>query len=177
MRQSDPPVVLAAGRLHRQKGFDVLLRAFATARAHLNCRLIILGEGPDRKDLLALARALDIGNDVALPGFTGNPFAFMARAAVFVLPSRWEGFPNALVEAMACGTPVIAADCPSGPHDILAGGRFGRLVPPENVEALATALVEMLSARPDTQQARVRAQEFSVAAATSRYLQVLEAAP
>src|SRR6201999_2607913 len=124
-----PPIVLAGGRLHRQKGFDVLLRAFAIARGQVACRLVMLGEGADRTALMAQAEQSGLGYDIDMPGFCDNPFALMARAGAFVLSSRWEGFPNALVEAMACGAPVIATDCPSGPHEILQGGEIAPLVP------------------------------------------------
>ncbi|HEY8948112.1 MAG TPA: glycosyltransferase [Rhizomicrobium sp.] len=169
-----PPIIVAAGRLHRQKGFDILLEAFALARAEVDCRLVILGEGPERAALLATAERLGLAYDIDMPGFAENPFPLMRRAGAFVLSSRWEGFPNALVEAMACGAPVIATDCPSGPREILGGGRYGTLVPPENAQALGRALVATLTSRPDTQISETRAQSFSVAAAATQYLDVLE---
>ena len=170
-----PPIILAAGRLHRQKGFDVLLKAFAVARSEIDCRLVILGEGAERDALARAGNELGLGYDIDLPGFVANPFALMARAGAFVLPSRWEGFPNALVEAMACGAPVVASDCPSGPQEILAGGRYGRLVAPEDSEALGRALIETLSLRPNTQASVARAQSFSIATAAAQYLDALEA--
>jgi glycosyltransferase involved in cell wall biosynthesis len=169
-----PPIVLAAGRLHRQKGFDILLEAFAIARAQVDCRLVILGEGQERVSLLAAAERLGLAYDIDMPGFAENPFPLMARAGTFVLSSRWEGFPNALVEAMACGAPVIATDCPSGPREILSDGRYGALIPPENPQALGLALIETLKARPDTRASQARAQSFSVPAAARQYLDVLE---
>lgn len=170
-----PPIVLAAGRLHRQKGFDTLIEAFARSRAQIDCRLVILGEGADRPLLERHAEHLGLSYDIDLPGFCDNPFALMARAGAFVLSSRWEGFPNALVEAMACGAPVIATDCPSGPNEILAGG-LAPLVPVDNAGALADALIATLKARPDTAATRMRAREFSITAAVGRYLSVLEQA-
>lgn len=172
--QKGPPIILAAGRLHRQKGFDVLLEAFAIARGEVDCRLVILGEGPERATLMATAERLGLAYDIDMPGFSDNPFPLMRRAGAFVLSSRWEGFPNALVEAMACGAPVIATDCPSGPREILRGGRYGTLIPPENAQALGRALIASLTARPDTQISETRAQSFSVAAAATQYLDVLE---
>ncbi|HEY7978834.1 MAG TPA: glycosyltransferase [Rhizomicrobium sp.] len=169
-----PPIILAAGRLHRQKGFDILLEAFAITRAQVDCRLVILGEGPERGALLASSERLGLAYDIDMPGFLDNPFPLMARAGAFVLSSRWEGFPNALVEAMACGAPVIATDCPSGPREILGGGRYGTLVTPENPQALGRALIATLTALPDTQISQTRAQSFSVAAAAAQYLDVLE---
>ncbi|OJU09709.1 MAG: hypothetical protein BGN85_11115 [Alphaproteobacteria bacterium 64-11] len=167
-----PPVILGVGRLHHQKGFDILLDAFAHARAQTDCRLVILGEGEERGRLEAQANALGLAYDIDMPGFCANPFALMARAGCFVLSSRWEGFPNALVEAMACGAPVVATDCPSGPAEILGG--LTPLVPVDDPRALGDAIVATLSGRPGTERLRARAQEFSVAAATARYLAVLE---
>jgi glycosyltransferase involved in cell wall biosynthesis len=169
-----PPIVLAAGRLHRQKGFDTLIRAFARTRGEIDCRLVILGEGEDRAALERQAQQLGLAYDIDLPGFCANPFALMARAGAFVLSSRWEGFPNALVEAMACGAPVIATDCPSGPREILEGA--APLVPVDDVETMAAALTATLRARPDTAATRARARGFSVSAAADRYLQLLERA-
>jgi len=169
-----PPIILAVGRLHRQKGFDVLLEAFAKARAEVDCRLVILGEGPERAALAAQSERLGLAYDIDMPGFCENPFPLMARAGAFVLSSRWEGFPNALVEAMACGAPVIATDCPSGPHEILDGGRIAPLVPVDDADALGRALLATLSSPPDTACAQLRAQMFSVSAAADQYLTALE---
>ncbi len=170
----NPPVILAAGRLHPQKGFDVLLDAFAQVRAQMNCRLIIVGEGEARGRLEARVDALDLAGDVDMPGFSDNPFALMARAGCFVLSSRWEGFPNALVEAMACGAPVVATDCPSGPREILGG--IAPLVPVGDARALGEAVLKTLRNRPSTAPLRERARSFSIAAATGRYMAVLEGA-
>jgi glycosyltransferase involved in cell wall biosynthesis len=167
-----PPVILGVGRLHHQKGFDVLLDAFAHARAQTDCRLVILGEGEARGRLQAQADALGLGYDIDMPGFCANPFALMARAGCFVLSSRWEGFPNALVEAMACGAPVVATDCPSGPREILGG--IAPLVPVDDAPALGRALLATLAGKPPVTRMRARAQEFSIGAATARYLAVLE---
>ncbi len=172
--RSNPPIVLAVGRLHRQKGFDTLIRAFAISRAQVDCRLVILGEGGERGLLQRQVERSGLSYDIDLPGFCANPFALMARAGAFVLSSRWEGFPNALIEAMACGAPVIATDCPSGPNEILQDA-IAPLVPVDDAAALAEALVATLRRRPDTLATRARAREFSVPAAVERYLQVLEA--
>lgn len=172
--QEGPPIVLAAGRLHRQKGFDTLIRAFAMARAEIDCRLVILGEGGERELLERQAEHTGLAYDIDLPGFVANPFALMARAGAFVLSSRWEGFPNALIEAMACGAPVIATDCPSGPREIMEGG-IAPLVPVDDAPALAWALIATLRRRPDTAVTQARAREFSIPAAVDRYLQVLDA--
>jgi glycosyltransferase involved in cell wall biosynthesis len=176
MAPGGPPVVLAAGRLHRQKDFPTLLRAFAQLRALRAARLVILGEGAERRQLERLARALRVEADVALPGFVENPYAWMARAAVFVLSSAWEGIGNVLVEALACGCPVVATDCPSGPAEILEQGALGPLVPVGDPAALAEAIRSVLELPPDRERLRARAARFSVDAAADRYLEVLLAA-
>jgi glycosyltransferase involved in cell wall biosynthesis len=137
-------VFVAAGRLQPQKDFATLLLAFSQVRAKRPARLLILGEGPERGELEALVQRLDIADDVSLPGSTGNPYAYFARATAFVLSSRWEGLPTVLIEALSCGVPVIATDCPSGPREILANGRYGPLVPVGDADALARAMESML---------------------------------
>jgi glycosyltransferase involved in cell wall biosynthesis len=166
------PGVLAAGRLIAQKGFDVLLEAFARLRRQRPARLLILGEGELRDVLLAQAQRLGIAQDVALPGFERNPFAAMRAASVFVLSSRFEGLPGVLIQAMACGARVVSTDCPSGPREVLEDGRWGALVPVDDVAALAEALAAALDQRqpPDV---RARAAEFSEERAVARYAQVL----
>jgi len=167
------PLIVAAGRLTRQKDYPMLLHAFALVRAHRPLRLIILGEGEARGELEALVRKLGLGDDVAMPGFVDNPFAWIRRSSLYVLSSDWEGFGNVLVEAMACGTPVISTDCPSGPAEILEKGLWGRLVPVGDVKALAEAMMATLdeSAYPDVVR---RAQNFNVEKAVEGYLRVLE---
>ena len=168
-----PPVILGAGRLTQQKDFPTLLRAFARVRQQRRVRLIILGKGPLRADLEALARTLGVAADVALPGFVDNPFAYMAHAAVFALSSAWEGLPGVLVEALAVGCPVVSTDCPSGPAEILAGGTYGRLVPVGDNPALAAALNATLDAPPPRDLLQGRAQAFSIDRVMDRYLEVL----
>jgi len=141
----DKPLIVSAGRLTKQKGYPFLLRAFARVRTTVPCRLVILGEGPDRASLERLASDLGIEADVSLPGFQDNPYAYMARAAVFTLSSLYEGFGNVLVEAMALGTPVVSTACPSGPDEIIREGISGLLVPTGDEEALAAAILRVLS--------------------------------
>jgi glycosyltransferase involved in cell wall biosynthesis len=166
-----PPVVLGAGRLVADKDFASLVCAVARLRRAREVRLVILGEGKaaDRDQLLALANELGCANDVDIPGFVHNPFAYMARAAVFALSSRLEGFGNVLVEAMACGCPVVSTDCRSGPDEILDGGRYGRLVPVGDSAALADALALTLTAPPPRELLIGRAQEFSIERAAIAY--------
>jgi glycosyltransferase involved in cell wall biosynthesis len=143
-RSNQPPVILGVGRHRPQKGFDTLLRAFARVRQETPARLVILGEGPERPNLERLASELGVAADVDMPGFDPNPFRYMRRAGVFVLSSRYEGLPNVLIQALACGCPVVSTDCPSGPSEILDGGRYGALVPVDDVEAMAGAIVRAL---------------------------------
>lgn len=136
------PIVLAVGRLSEQKGFDVLIKAHALA---LNQgapfhHVLIAGEGPDLTKLKALAAELGVSDTVTFPGFVSNPLSLMKQADLFVLPSRWEGFPLALCEAVLLGVPTIASDCISGPTEILEGGRFGDLVRVDDEQDLARAL-------------------------------------
>ena len=143
--EGEPPVILAVGALIPQKDYPNLLRAMARVRAERPARLIILGEGRERPSLEALVRELDLEDDVALPGFVRNPYAFMSRADVFALSSRWEGLPTVLVEALYCRARLVATDCPSGPREILDGGRHGRLVPTERDDLLAEGLLAALA--------------------------------
>jgi glycosyltransferase involved in cell wall biosynthesis len=134
------PVVLAVGRLTAQKDFPTLIRAFAQVRQGQPVCLVILGEGPDRLSLESLIKELCMEEDVQLPGFVENPYAYMSRASLFVLSSRWEGLPTVLIEALYCGVPVISTDCPSGPREILANGKYGALVPVESPTVLAETI-------------------------------------
>ena len=173
------PVIVAIGRLTEQKDFTTLLRAFATMRSRIDARLMILGEGKLRAELTALAQSLTLGTeDFEMPGFVANPFAYLARAALFVLSSRWEGLPGVLIEALACGTPVVSTDCPSGPREILEGGRWGPLVPVGDVEALAQAMAEVLATpRATLPDGRIRAQEFSQERGIDAYLHAMGLPP
>ena len=178
---TDRPYVMALGRLVPQKGFDVLLEAYAATRAQLGeHHLVLVGEGPERARLEALAHRLGIADAVHFPGFIDNPQPLLARAALFVLPSRYEGMGGlVLLEAMSHGVPIIATDCVSGRRQLLEEGRIGRLVPPEDVDALATALAEHV-ADPEPLTARAvmgprRARDFSPDRWTAELHQLLVA--
>ncbi len=168
----EPPVVLGVGRFYPQKDFATLLKAFALVRTSRPARLVILGEGPLRSELAALAQRLGIADSVSLPGFVENPFAYMRRASVFVLPSRYEGLPNVLIQAMACGCPVVSTNCPSGPEDILDNGRYGHLVPVGDVEAMAKAIVRVLEGDVPTVPEEWL-QQFHEERVAQQYLQIL----
>ena len=126
-----------------------------------------------RRELEALARELGVDQDVSLPGFTSNPFAYMARAAVFVLSSTYEGLPGVLIQALACGCPVVSTNCPGGAAEILEDGRYGRLVPVGDPAAMARAILSTLEAPPDRGLLQKRASLFSVDRAMEQYLDVL----
>jgi len=143
----EPPVIIAVGRLSMQKDFPNLIKAFAQLHQTRQVRLLILGEGAQRKTLEELAAQLGVEQDVALPGFVENPYPYMVNASVFVLSSLWEGLPTVLVEALFCGQPIVATDCPSGPREILRNGEFGRLVLVGEPEALAEAIGDALDGK------------------------------
>ena len=167
------PVFVSAGRLVPQKDQSTLLDAFAKVCTGHAARLIILGDGAERSTLEAHAKNLNLTDVVRFMGSVENPYQYIARAHAFVLSSVWEGFPNVLVEALACGCPVVSTDCPSGPTEILHGGSFGTLVPVGNASALADAMIAMLMTKADPERLRQRAEFFSIDRAFERYRSVL----
>lgn len=173
LQPGQPPVLIGVGRFATQKDFSTLLRAFAILQQQRSARLIILGEGPLQKELDALVEQLALTEVVAFPGFVANPYAYLSRAAVFVLSSRWEALPTALIEAMSCGCQIVATDCPYGPREILAAGEYGWLVPVENASALAEAMQQALVAPIAPESLRERAELYSVDRAVSSYLSLI----
>lgn len=171
-KPKEPPVLLAAGRLTAQKDFPTLIQAFAKVHQTQPVRLLILGEGEDRPVLEELINALGLDEDVSLPGYAENPYAYMSRASAFVLSSRWEGLPGVLIEALYCGVPLIATDCPSGPHEILRGGRYGQLVPVGNVRALAQAIENTLAGQ-TPYPSRESWSRFELETVVNQYMSVL----
>jgi glycosyltransferase involved in cell wall biosynthesis len=169
-----PPVVLSAGRLAPQKDFGTLIRAFERLRSQRAARLLILGEGGERPALERLVQELDLEEHVRLPGYVDNPFARMARAALFVLSSLHEGLPTALIEAMAVGTPVVSTDCRSGPAEILERGTYGALVGVGDVAGLADAMSRTLAAPTDGARLRRRANEFSLERSVAAYRELFD---
>jgi glycosyltransferase involved in cell wall biosynthesis len=176
----EPPVIIGAGKLKPQKDFPTLIRAFARVRAKRPARLVILGgirnPGKDTEyldELKALPSALGVAADVDFAGFVSNPFAYMSRASLFVLSSRWEGLGNVLIEALACGCPVVSTDCPSGPAEILDHGRIGPLVPVGDDAALADAMIEVLDHPPAPETLKARTALFTVENAIDRYLELM----
>lgn len=169
----DGPLIVACGRLTEQKGFPYLIRAFAQVRRAIPACLWIIGEGSQRPYLEQQIRELGLADCVRLLGFQRNPFNYMASADVFVLSSLWEGFANVVVEAMACGAPVVATDCPHGPAEIIEHGVSGLLVPPADEAALAEAIERVLTdeelKRSLSHNGRARAQAFHAQVAASAY--------
>jgi len=168
-----PPVILAAGSLESRKDFATLLRAFARLRTERPARLVILGRGPEHDRLVQLADELGVSVDVRFVGFDPNPYRWMARAAAFVLCSRQEGSGAVLVEALACATPVVATDCPSGPAEILQYGRVGPLVPVNDSPALAEGIRGVLDDPVDSKVLRAAVEPYRVERAAGAYLEAL----
>ena len=172
-KPSEPPVILGAGRLTRQKDFPTLLHAFCHVRRTIDSRLIILGEGRLKNDLRSLISDLGVKDDVAFPGHVQNIYNYMANSKVFVLSSAWEGSPNVLTEALALGRPVVSTDCPSGPREILADGYYGPLVPVGDAKAMATAILKTLASPPTPSVLKEAVKEYTVERSVRRYLDVL----
>jgi glycosyltransferase involved in cell wall biosynthesis len=170
---ASPAVVIGVGSLSTQKDFPTLVRAFARLRGGRDVRLVILGEGDERDRIEEVATEAGVYDDVWLPGFVDNPYRYVRRADVFALSSAWEGFGNVIVEALACGTPVVSTDCPSGPAEILQDGRLGPLVPVGDANALAEVIGETLDDPPRAERLRERADDFRYDAIADRYLDVL----
>lgn len=168
---SGVPVILSAGRMTEQKDFPTLLKAFAKVRETRTARLLILGKhGETYAALLALVKSLGIADDVDMPGFDANPYRYMTRADVYALSSRWEGFGNVMVEAMATGLPVVATDCPVGPREILQDGRLGPLVPMGDAAAMADALLQVLDTPRDREVIKAGVERYTVERSVDGYL-------
>jgi len=170
----EPPTLLGVGQFAPRKDFPTLLRAFALLAPSSPARLLLLGEGPGRPELERLAAELGVAERVRMPGFVDNPYRYMSHAAAFVLSSGWEGLPGALIEAMACGCPVVSTDCPSGPREILEGGRFGPLVPVGDAQALADAILVVLADPLPADELRAATERYAYAAAADRYQALLQ---
>lgn len=167
------PVILGAGSLEPRKDFATLIRAFAQLRRHRDTRLVILGEGPERAPLDQLARDLGVHEHLRMPGFRANPYAWMARANAFALTSRREGSGAVLVEALACGTPAVTTNCPTGPADILGNGALGPVVPVGDDVALAHALRELLETPAQPSRLQLAVGSFDAARSARAYLHAL----
>ncbi len=173
IEQHDLPLIMGMGRLTRQKDFPNLLRAFAVLRQRRASRLIVLGEGGDREALQQLAARLGVAEHVHWAGFQANPYAWLARADLFVLSSLWEGSPNALTEALALGRPCVSTRCPSGPDELLGQGHYGPLVAVGDPSALAAAMDAVLEAPLPADKLREAVADYRVELSAQRYLQRL----
>lgn len=167
------PVILGVGRLIRDKNFELLIRAFQQLNERREARLIILGEGPERSNLEQEVRHQGISDRVDMPGFKRNPYCYMSASDVVVLSSSREGFGNVLVEAMACGTPVVSTDCPSGPSEILEGGKWGPLVPVGDVDKLSDAIQSTLEDPPSSMELKMRSKNFTDEKIAKKYLKII----
>lgn len=167
------PVVISVGRLTTEKDFYTLLKGFANLVEKKAARLIILGEGAERKKLEERIVTLGLTERVKLPGHVNNPLAYLVRADLFVLSSAWEGFGNVLVEALGCGLSIVSTDCPSGPREILSNGEFGLLVPVGNHVKLAEAMERALSAPFCPKRQKIAAQRFTFERSADRYLSLV----
>ncbi|MDH5564293.1 MAG: glycosyltransferase [Nitrospirota bacterium] len=172
-KEGSPPIILGVGRLVPQKDFSTLVKAFSHVRQSRPAHLVIIGEGRQRSELTTLAQTLGIDKDVWMPGFSDNPYAFMGKASILVLSSIYEGLPNVLIEALACGCPIVSTDCPSGPSEILEKGKYGTLVPMGDSQALAQAIHHTLDHPPNRNDLLLRAADFAIDKISSQYLKVL----
>lgn len=166
-------IILGIGRLSDQKDFYSLIKAFDQIRKNNNIKLIILGDGEERKNLEELIKILNLEDHVDMPGFVDNPYRYMSNANLFVLSSKYEGFPNVLIEAMACGLPVVSTDCLSGPREILDSGKYGTLVPVGDVDALAKAIEEALKKPTESRKLIERSNDFDIKKIFNEYLKLL----
>jgi glycosyltransferase involved in cell wall biosynthesis len=169
----DVPVILGAGKLKKQKSFETLVDAFALVHERRPARLMILGKGHCQRRLRTMAQRLGVADDLYLPGFKRNPYPYMRHASVFALSSRYEGFGNVLVEAMACGCPVVSSDCLSGPAEILANGRYGKLTRVDDARGLADAICAVLDDPLPPSELEKRAGAFTAAASAVEYRDLL----
>lgn len=173
-----PPVILAAGRLIPEKNFELLLKAFQAVLAKRDARLCILGDGPKLEDLKQLAASLQMDDKVSFPGFDKNPYKYMAKCDVFVLSSNVEGMPGVLIQALACGAPSIATDCPTGPSEIIQDGENGFLIPVRDSASLSNRILNLLADSVLKNQFRsngpTSVQRFETAQAIETYVNFLD---
>ena len=169
-----PPVILGVGRLVKQKNFSTLIRAFALVRQMQQAKLIIVGDGEERAELEALIHQLGLEDDVALVGFQMNHYAYIAKANLFVLSSIFEGCPLVMLDALAVGIPIVSTNCNSGPADILDNGKYGKLVPIRDPEALANAIIRALDDPISSHILQERAKDFSVETIVNQYLEAAQ---
>ena len=173
LRRRCGPVILTVGTLKKVKRQDLIISAFARIKPSFNATLCIVGDGPERNRLVSQAASAGLGGRVVFPGHVSDPAPWYAHADVFVLASSYEGFGNVLVEAMAHGLAIVSTDCPVGPREVLAGGRYGRLVPIDDAGALANAIEEVLEAPPDPGPGREWARTFAPDVVSMHYVSAM----
>ncbi|MGN1167808.1 MAG: glycosyltransferase [Lachnospiraceae bacterium] len=142
--REDVPIIISVGRLAKEKGFDTLIKAFAKVNTKLDCRLVLVGDGEEKENLINLAKKLQVHEKIWMAGYDKNPYKYVKKASVFVLSSRFEGLPNTLIEALAVGAPCVATDCRSGPKEILLDGEGGILVKTDDNLEMADAILRVL---------------------------------
>lgn len=168
------PVILAAGRLSKEKNFIFLLRAFSLLLKKTKAYLIIIGEGEERRSLLNEGLKLGILPNVSLPGNVSNPYAYMSRCSVFALTSTYEGLPGVLIEALACGCNIVSVDCKNGPAEILSNGKFGTLVTAQDPEVFSGELYKSLTAGKQEEMKLTRARDFGIGKIAKEYLTLID---
>lgn len=170
-----PPLLVSMGRISRQKGFDLLVSAFDSLPPSVPARLLIIGDGPGTalSKLRALAASKDVADRIDFLGYMANPFAAMRAADLFVSASRWEGASNTLLEALACGLPLVATDCPTGNREIIEGGPYGTLAPVEDPQGLAGAIVTELAIGRDRQEQAKGARNWELEQCLSSWTELL----
>lgn len=166
--------VVSMGRLVPSKNHLLLLKAFNLAKTNVNTRLILLGDGQERENLENFIKTNNLNDEIILLGYVSNPYSIMRKADLFVLSSNYEGFPVSILEALACGVPVVSTNCPNGPAEILDENKFGRLVPINNVQVLAYTIIEELRKKHDKNQLRKRALEYSIEKIGKQYIQLID---
>jgi glycosyltransferase involved in cell wall biosynthesis len=175
MIEHECPVVVAAGRLTREKNYFLMLDAFKLVRQQKDARLIILGQGGLEEELRKYAKQEMLDAYVDFHGFEANPYAYFYNADCVLLTSNYEGLPTVLIEALACGCPVVSTDCVSGPREILDNGKYGYLVSVGDGEKIAEAVIKTLSERKYAKEVlQERAEVFSVANAVDQYVELIE---
>ncbi len=176
-KHKSSPIILGAGELCMRKDFSTLIKAFSLVKKKINAKLIILGKGRMKQELITLTRQLGLEKDIDFPGFKPYPYPYMAHADLFAFSSRWEGLGFVLIEALALGTPVVATDCPSGPREILQDGKYGPLVPVGDEEKMAKAIVQVLEKPPSPAFLREAAIPYTIEKSTTAYLKTFGLPP
>ncbi len=177
LKSENKKIILSVGSLTAQKNYSLLIKSFKIVSEKINCKLIILGEGPERAKLYELCRNLEIDRkSIYLPGFIANPFPFMKVSDLYVLSSLWEGLPNVLIQALACNCKIISTDCDAGPREILENGKWGRLTKVNDINELAHAMIEELSEKTHKySNSRIgRLERFNIDKVTNQYLEALD---